>query len=133
LKERLKSLFQSSLPQIETDVQRLWDQRCEASHQAIAFDPKLEGDLPLLEKLFLGIFVFAVDRLDKASTVSQLWDCADKYKLPGFVLLDPPDGMIRTRFRDVIISTNIKANNTGRRFDAAFQESAKLVDGHLAR
>lgn len=133
LKNRLKIIFEPSMKQIETDIQRLWEQRCEASHQAIAFDEKFQVDLPLLEKIFLGVFVFAVHHIEKAKTISELWDYASKFKLPGFVLLDPPTGTIKGPVRDIFITTNLKITNIGRRFDPAFQAGEKILDDFKKR
>jgi hypothetical protein len=133
LKKRLKIIFGPCLPQLETDIQRLWDQRCEASHQAIAFDEKFQADLPLLEKIFLGVFIFAVHHIEKATTLLELWDYASKFKLPGFVLLDPPVGTIKGPFRDIFITTNLKVKNIGRRFDPAFKAGEEILDDFKKR
>lgn len=45
LKNRLSALAQSSWPKIATDIQRMWEERCEASHQALAFKPELQAEV----------------------------------------------------------------------------------------
>jgi len=80
LQRRLSSLFRGIRQGIGGEVERLWELRCTASHQAKAFPFEDIPDgvnhaayIAAVDYLFRGALVFALDCLDECSTVEALW------------------------------------------------------------
>jgi hypothetical protein len=126
LSGRLGCLFQASMPQVAKDVDRLWKQRCVASHQAAAHDLKLLADLPLVDLLFRGCFVFALDHVNTVTSVPELWKkLGGSYQLPKLLTQDRPVGMVRVPFMDGVLDHKLHFQNIGHLIDQCFAESAK--------
>jgi hypothetical protein len=64
--------------------------RCEASHQGKAFTNDFASVIEPLERLALGVIVFALDNLQSEKTIDALWNRVGSYSLPSEVLLDRP-------------------------------------------
>jgi hypothetical protein len=89
LTERLSALFRARNG-IEAEISKLWKMRCEASHQAKAFTNDFASVIEPLERLTLGVIVFALDNLQSEKTIDSLWNRVGSYSLPSEVLLDRP-------------------------------------------
>lgn len=89
LKTRLATLFRIRNG-VEADIAKLWEMRCEASHQGKAFSDDFSVVIKPLERLTLGAMVFALDNLPSVKTIDALWNQVASYSLPPEVLLDHP-------------------------------------------
>lgn len=89
LRERLSALFRTRNG-IEAEISKLWKMRCEASHQGKAFTNDFSSVIEPLERLTLGVIVFALDHLQSEKTFDALWNRVGSYSLPSEVLLDHP-------------------------------------------
>lgn len=128
LKTNLGTLFCNVNPGMKQELQRLWKQRCRASHQAMAFDAKLIADLPLLDSLVLATFVFALDHLQTATTTNELWGQAQRYVLPNFVHAGRPRGIFRFAVQDCLIDFSVRIKGVGPIADRAFEEALRKVE-----
>jgi len=82
LVERLSKLFRHR-SKIESQINELWGMRCEASHQGKAFSTKFAVMIGRIDNLMLGTMVFALDHIDKAIKIDDLWQFASNYSLPS--------------------------------------------------
>ena len=114
LKDRLGLLFRRSCRDIKNELDLLWDLRCVASHQANAFyledipeSAILDPKIGLVEYLFTGSLVFALDKVRSVSTVEGLWAHVGAYDLPDYALLERPADMTRFPVQRALKNTNL--------------------------
>ena len=89
LKQRLPSLFRTR-NNINAEVAKLWTMRCGASHQGKAFSSEFSSVIEPLERLALGVMIFALDNLASVKTIDELWAMAPSYSLPPEVMMERP-------------------------------------------
>jgi hypothetical protein len=125
LRQRLPALFRD--PSLEAQVERLWDLRCDASHQAKAFysdsfpdaEP-LQMHIGLLDQLFTGALVFALDNLQKQS-VPQLWASVASYRMPPYAAQVRPADMHRIPALRLTLDLHLRWPGMGESFGACFK------------
>jgi hypothetical protein len=133
LKKRLGLLFRKNGRNIEAEIEALWQQRCEASHQAKAFyfrdDPnscQLGAYIQAVEYLFRGTIVFALDNIDNMTTVPQLWAEVVNYELPDYATADRPPEFPKWVVNSALIDYKLK-RQIGFWFDTGFAQASKLL------
>ena len=94
LENRLSTLFRANTG-LAASIKDLWRMRCEASHQGKAFSHEFAHMLELLERLNLGVMVFALDHITSLSTIDDLWNRAASYVLPVEATMERPAGTFR--------------------------------------
>jgi hypothetical protein len=128
LTERLGNLFRTTELLAGNQVKHLWHLRCTASHQAKAFE--LEADphavnhsphIELLDRLFRGLLVFALDRLDGAGTVEDLWSGVLSYSLPDFASAERPHDMQRLAMLHFLVDPHVPVPGIGPILDSLHQ------------
>jgi hypothetical protein len=109
------------------DLGRLWDLRCVASHQANAFyfedipgSTSPEGQTGLVEYLFAGSLVFALDKIGNVATVDELWAAVGGYDLPDHALLERPSDMRKFPVQGALKITNLTLKGAGTWIDEAY-------------
>jgi hypothetical protein len=105
----------------------LWELRCEASHQAKTFYDSdvpgskiIQSEIILVEYYLLGVLIFALDHLEMANTVDELWSAAQGYSLPEYALCERPADMPKLQILNFLIETRLKATGAGARIDAVY-------------
>lgn len=125
LKKRLSSLFRTRNG-IEAEIEKLWIMRCEASHQGKAFSSKFSAVIEPLEKLTLGVMVFALDNLASVKTIDELWNKASSYILPPEVLMERP----KNRVPVISMTSEIgRWPNAGLLTDSVFKQLSTAASG----
>jgi hypothetical protein len=129
LKERLSQLFSKSPRDVKKDVRRLWRLRCEASHQAKAFyddaipdSNLLQAETVLIEYFLTGVLVFALDQVENAQSVADLWGMLPGYVLPDYALLERPADMPKLPFTNMIRDTKLFWKDAGLLIDMVYQQ-----------
>jgi hypothetical protein len=89
LTTRLPLLFKT-WPGLDEEVKRLWGFRCAASHQGNSSHSQMSTLIQPVEKLTLGVMVFALDNLKEAKTTDELWNRVSSYTLPDQLTIDHP-------------------------------------------
>ena len=64
--------------------------------------------------------VFAVDNMDRAATVSELWALADEWVRPENIVIERPKGAARWGAEKILLNCNISYPGIGDILDAAF-------------
>ena len=133
ISERLTVLFSESERNVDADITELWDVRCEASHQAKAFyncsipdSNWIQAEVVLVEFYLVGMLVFALDNIEKAKTVDELWKNVRGYVLPTYALLERPADMPKLIVSKFIIPTPISVPGAGAFIDAIYQSQAPI-------
>jgi hypothetical protein len=91
-KNNLLKLF-PALEGLDEKADRLWKKRCGASHQGKIPPDELSIEINYVERLLMGVIVFALDNIKTAKTVEELWGMAGGYHLPPNVAMPPPQHM----------------------------------------
>lgn len=127
LKKRLLALFSGEDIVDNEMIERLWELRCSASHQARAF-PDIEelGLYPLavgtinVEQIFSGAAYFALENAHRVSSIEELWELADQYILPELIVGHRPKGMARMPINFLASKMNCRIENSGKLFDVVY-------------
>jgi hypothetical protein len=130
LTERLGNLFRATGLPAGNQVKHLWQLRCTASHQAKAFELEEDPDavnhsphINLLDRLFRGVLVFALDGLDHAQTVDDLWSGVGSYSPPDFAVAERPHDMPRLAMMHFLIDPHVPVPGLGPIFDNVYQRA----------
>lgn len=131
LRERIPSIFPPSEQATVTDLVRdLWKRRSAAVHEAKAFGLEhLREPNPLavfvedVERLFIATAVFALNHLNAASSVQELWPLASGYATPDYALDKRPKGMERFAVTSALVNMHVTVKGVGALNDACFSSS----------
>lgn len=136
LQSRLKSLFGSSMPDIEAEVDRLWKLRCRGSHQSMAFYSEETSDgypshihMDALDHFYCGAVVFALDHLQECVTLEDLWTRASEYRLPDVAATRRSSLIGRFGASIWLEDKGYVWHNVGRVFDQFYPESESSGSG----
>ncbi|MDB6122467.1 MAG: hypothetical protein JWQ71_1460 [Pedosphaera sp.] len=129
LKERLARLFAKSPRDVKKDVKRLWKLRCEASHQAKAFydeeipdSNQLQTETVLIEYFLTGVLVFALDQVENAKSVAELWTMLPGYTLPDYALFERPADMPKLPIMNMVRDTKLYWRDAGLLVDMVYKQ-----------
>ena len=125
LVDRLVPLFSSVAGMGAREIERLWELRCSASHQAKAFefeeDPNTNIHAPHVvevERFFVGSLVFALDHCH-VQTIDDLWRDVHNYKLPEYATYRPHE-LHRVPATSMFLSPSALIQGIGASFDACY-------------
>ncbi|MGD0060809.1 MAG: hypothetical protein ABSD58_15435 [Verrucomicrobiia bacterium] len=128
LRERIPMLIKNTKWDVARAVTKLWKLRNSAVHEArLEYLPKWEKSFPLevlvsqLEFITTAVFVFALQNMKKARTVSGLWRLANTYQLPSWAARERPKEIRKLPGRTIRGSRGEIWTNAGTWFDPVFQ------------
>ncbi len=142
IKTRLSALFRDNSTEFTRRCTKLWEFRSDAVHTAKAFDAgslnegaSLGIHIEQIEHLFVGVLVFALERLPTTETVADLWSGLGGYQLPDFARQNRPSDLPKYAAPNMEVSTGVRMGDGGNlfrkfiemgraRYDAAYQEKA---------
>lgn len=76
--------------------------------------------IPRLDYLNTAVMVFAVDHMDRASTVSELWAFADTWVRPKDIIIERQKGAVRWGAEKILLNCNVGWPGIGTTLDVAF-------------
>jgi hypothetical protein len=132
LRDRIPEIYPTSeQAAVLNDVKVLWKLRNEASHEARAFDSDyLEGSRGLavqiesVERLFVGVVVFALAHINCADSVKSLWTKTAAYELPALIRERRPADMGRAAVTSMTQNTPFQFTQLGVVTDLGFDSFA---------
>jgi hypothetical protein len=132
LKERLPWLFRGD-PNVTADsVERLWEARSKAVHEANAeFSEQVGGTiapqihLDEIDHLLAGVVVFAIAHLDSEDSVASLWQNAmaapSRYQLPPELLTRRPAAVARYPVSQMVENLPLRFKHAAHLFETCLR------------
>lgn len=128
LAHRLSALFPNESAEIGTKIDRLWKYRNEAVHTARTFDAgpldhgaSLGVNLEDLNRLFVGVIVFALDQIPAVDTIHDLWTKVEAYSLPSYASAKRPEGMTQYLLKNAEFELKIHSPTLGTIFESTLK------------
>jgi hypothetical protein len=128
LKKRIPQLMRFAAWDVKSTVNELWEKRHLIAHAGRAeFFPRddnavmYEQYIPRLEQIAEAVFVFAIDNISNAKTVTELWKLIGSYQVPDCVKQERHKDLIRLLARNINYPIVGHIKKLGTLFDQVFK------------
>jgi hypothetical protein len=120
LETRLCALCENSLPKVDELVSELCKRRNAIAHHARVNRHVILSHMDALDRMVLAAFVFAVDHLEQANSVEQLWTHVSTYQLPPAVFELTTAGEVRAAILHGVVDPHLVWRGIGKSIDALY-------------